>query len=86
MLKRNHRTMGHVVGSFTPEGSSELTVLQVSPREKTVCESFKLMDVTLADVTLQVRFELAELLERARFLGLDNETLQQVFNEELQKE
>ena len=82
-LVKSHRAIGREVGRTATH-----VVIETGPQPGCLIAqpAHMTQPATLADAAMQIQFDLADLLERARFLGLDNETLQQLFDAEIHQE
>ena len=81
MIYRNHHTFGHLIAKTdSPEG--EIAILQTSPTKIEAAPAHLLLPVSDAEIAFEARMALAAAIERARFLGIDPETLRQLFEEE----
>jgi hypothetical protein len=80
-LIKAHRATGIEVGR-----TDEYVLVQTAPGPGTV-QALRIVatqPATLDDVRLQITFELFDLIEKARFLGLDAETIQSLVTKELE--
>jgi len=82
-LVKSHRAIGREVGRTETH-----IIIETAPQPGNLVAQpvHMTQPATLRDAELQIRFDLADLLERARFLGLDGETLQRLFDEEIHHE
>lgn len=81
MLKfyRSDRTIGREVARVrTPDGT-ELVVLQTAQHKQEVAPVQVLRPVSEPQVHYEVTRQLAEVIDHARFLGVDQETLHALF-------
>lgn len=81
-LYRSHRTFGHLVARVPGPNNEELVILQTSPNKMEASPAHMLLPVSDAEIAFEARMALAAAIERVRFLGIDPETLRQLFNEE----
>ena len=77
-LKRNHRTLGRVI-SETPDG---FTILQTGDHQFIAVKSGELLPVTDNDAEFDLRMQLAAIVERARFLGVPMERVEELLRSE----
>lgn len=84
-LYRNHRTFGHLVARTKGPDDQELVILQTSPNKMEASPAHLLLPVSDAEVAFEARMALAAAIERVRFLGIDSETLRQLFDEEARR-
>ena len=85
-LYKSHRTFGYEAARTTADDGKQLVVLQTAPHKYEVSPAQMLMPVTEQEAAFDIRIALAAVVERARFLGIDAETLTNLLNEELHKE
>jgi hypothetical protein len=85
-LYKSHRTMGYEVARTTTEDGQQLVVLQTAPHKQEVSPAHMLQPVSETEIAFDIRTGLAALVERARFLGIDAETLTTLLQEELNYE
>jgi hypothetical protein len=85
-LWKSHRTFGYEVGRVQVEDGTELVVLQTAPHKQEVSPVHMLMPVSEKDVSFEAMTRLIEAIEKARFLGLDNDGLRSAFEAALQAE
>lgn len=78
-LWKSHRIFGYEVARATAEDGTELVVLQTAPHKQDVSPAHMLLPVSENEVTFEARVRLIEAIEKARFLGLDNDALRTVF-------
>ena len=82
-LVRSHRTMGFEIARTPGPDGRDLAILQTSPTAQTVAPAHLLMPVSPDEAVFEARMALAAAIERARFLGVDAETLRTLLDEEL---
>lgn len=85
-LWKSHRVFGYEVARTTTEDGMELVVLQTAPHKQEVSPAHMLMPVSDKELTFEAMVRLTEAIERARFLGLDNDALRTTFESALQSE
>lgn len=85
MMYRNHRTFGHLVARVPGPNNEELVILQTSPNKMEASPAHLLLPVSDAEIAFEARMALAAAIERVKFLGLDSETLRQLFDEEARR-
>ncbi len=85
-LYKSHRTMGYEVARTRADDGAELVILQTAPHKQEVSPAHMLTPASPQEAAFDIRIGLAQIIERARFLGLDAETLGALLNEELMKE
>jgi hypothetical protein len=83
-LWKNHRTFGYEIARATADDGTELVVLQTAPHKQDVAPAHLLLSVTDADRLFEARVQLIAAIEKARFLGLDMETIRAAFDEAMQ--
>jgi hypothetical protein len=83
---KSHRTMGYETARTTDNEGTELVVLQVTPTRREVSPAHMLRVPSPEEVVFDVRVKLAEVIEQARFWGVESEVLEALFSEELLKE
>lgn len=81
-LYRSHRTFGHLVARTKGPDDQELVILQTSPNKMEASPAHMLLPVSDAELLFEARMALASAIERVKFLGIDSETLRQLFDEE----
>ena len=84
-LVQSHRSLGYEIERITRDGR-ELVVLHIeaSPRPVyDVTQAIKVQLTPTLDAELAVAAELAILIDRAQFLGLDVEALRRLLDKEL---
>lgn len=85
-LWKSHRVFGYEVARAKAEDGQELVVLQTAPHKQEVSPAHMLMPVDEKEVAFEAMVRLIEAIERARFLGLDNDALRTAFESALQTE
>ena len=84
-MYRSHRTFGHLIARVPGPAGEELVILQTSPTKMEATPAHLLLPVSEAEIAFEARMALAAAIERARFLGVDAETLRQLFDEEARR-
>lgn len=79
-LKRNHREVGKVVSE-----QDGYTVLETAPHAFTAARTGELLPATAKDVAFDIRMMLNAAVERARFLGVPDDALRGLLDEELRE-
>jgi hypothetical protein len=81
-LIKSHRAVGKLVAD-----AGEYLIVETSPNPGSLLALRKVMTQpgTEKDVLMQLRFELAEMIEKARFLGLDMTAIQSLIADELSR-
>jgi hypothetical protein len=83
-LVRSHRVFGYVTArAQTAEG--EVVILQTAPHKQEVSPAHMVLPVSADEAVFEARMALAAAIERARFLGVDEETLRGLFTDEVQR-
>jgi hypothetical protein len=85
-LYRSHRLTGYEVARTHTDAGEELVILQTAPHKQEVSPAHMLQATSPQEVAFDIRVALAQIVERARFLGLDAETVSTLLAEELMKE
>ena len=85
-LWKSHRVFGYEVARATAEDGTELVVLQTAPHKQEVSPATMLMPVSEKEAAFEAMVRLCDAVEKARFLGLDNEALRIAFESALQTE
>jgi hypothetical protein len=80
-LKRNHRTLGIVKSE-----QNGYTILETAPHEFTAARTNELLPVTSKEITFEIRMALNAVIERARFLGMPDDALRGLLDDELHAE
>mgnify|MGYP001608779875 CR=1 FL=1 len=78
-LLQSHRVAGYVTAHATDIDGRELVILQTAPHKEEVVLAHMLRPKTPAEVQFDVGVELTSVVLQARFLGLDRDTLAQLF-------
>ena len=76
---RSHRALGREVARAIIANGSDLVILQTAPHRQEVAPAHMLMPVSDAELAFEVQVYLIEAIEKARFLGFDNDALQIAF-------
>ena len=79
-LQKSHRAFGYVVARTTDDTGTDLVILQTAPHERVVSPAHMLQDVSPDDLAFEVRFSLIAAIEKAKFLGLDNDAIRAAFD------
>lgn len=82
-LYKSHRTLGYAVGRAHLADGQEVVILQTAPHKQDVSPAHLLLPVSPDEAVFEARMALAAAIERARFLGIDMETLRSLFDEEM---
>lgn len=85
-LYRSHRTMGWLVHRFQGPDGRERVLLDTGTHKEDVSLAHLLLPVSEKEIAFEVQMRLAEAIEHARFLGLDNDALRIVFDRALETE
>jgi hypothetical protein len=85
-LYKSHRTMGYEVARTRTDDGAELVILETAPQKQEVSPAHMLRPVSPEEAAFEVRVALAQVVEQARFLGLDPEMVTALLTEELEKE
>lgn len=78
-LWKSHRVFGYEVARAAGPDGYELVILQTAPHKQEVAPAHMLMPVSEQEVAFEAQVRLIEAIERARFLGMDAETLRAAF-------
>jgi hypothetical protein len=78
--------MGYEVARTRTDDGAELVILETAPQRQEVSPAHMLRPVSPAEAAIEIRISLAQIVERARFLGVDPETLSTLLAEELAKD
>lgn len=78
-LYRNDRTIGREVARVRIPDGTELVVLQTALHKQEVAPLQVLRPVSDSQIRYEITRQLAEVIDHARFLGIDEETLQDLF-------
>jgi hypothetical protein len=84
-LYKSHRVFGYEVARAAGPDNTELVILQTAPHKQEVSPAHMLMPVSDREALFEAQVRLIEAIERARFLGVDAETLRAAFEEALEK-
>ena len=82
-LYRNDRAIGREVARVRIPNGTELVVLQTALCKQEVAPIEVLRPVSESQVRYEITRQLAELIDHARFLGIDEETFQGLFERAL---
>jgi hypothetical protein len=74
-LYKSHRTMGYKIARTRADDGKEFVILETAPHKQEVSPAHMLWPISSEEVAFEVRVSLAQIIERARFLGLDAEML-----------
>lgn len=85
-LLQSHRICGYETARTTDRDGRELVILQTAPHKEEVSLAHLVRPMTEAEVQFKVGVLLTEVIEQARFLGLDREQLAALFAAELERE
>lgn len=85
MMYRSHRTFGHLIARVPGPDNEELVILRTSPNKMEASPAHLLLPVSDAELVFEARMALAAAIERTRFLGINSETLRQLFDEEARR-
>lgn len=79
---RNHRTIGYKIGVVIIDGS-EYTLLQTETLDPIACLTIGLLPVDVKERLFDARLAIADAIERARFLGIEDAGIEELFKKEL---
>ena len=85
-LYKSHNITGYELARVTTDDGQQLVLLETAFREYAVSPSHVLRPVSTEEALFDLRTEFAALLQRARFLGIDAETLHTLLAEEMMYE
>ena len=85
-LYQSHRTIGYEIARTQTDDGKELVILQTALHKQEVAPAHMLRPLSPQEAALEIRVGLAQIIERARFLGIDAETMSALLTEELSKE
>ena len=85
-LYKSHRILGYEVARTHTDDGKELVILETAAHKQEVSPAHMLRPVSPEEAAFEVRVGLAQLIEQARFLGIDAETVSNLLAEELLKE
>jgi hypothetical protein len=85
-LYKSHSMTGYELARVTTDDGQQLVLLETAFREYAVSPSHVVRPVSTEEVLFDLRTEFAALLQQARFLGFDAETLHTLFAEEMMYE
>lgn len=83
---RSHRTFGFELARTTAPAGREYVILQTDTHKEEVCFAHMLLPVSQQEREFEVRMLLVDAVLRARFLGINAETVTRLLDEELKKE
>jgi hypothetical protein len=78
IIKRNHRVFGVVRSE-----QDAYTILETEPNQFAAARTDMLLPASSQDIAFEIRMELAAAIERARFLGVPDDALRGLLEEEL---
>lgn len=84
-LLQSHRTAGREIARTKDEAGREFVILQTAPHKEEAVLAHTLRPMTEADARFKIGVLLTEVIEQARFLGLDSEQLSALFAAELER-
>ncbi len=82
-LVRSHRIFGYESARARTAGGEEVIILQTAPHKLEAAPAHLVIPVSADEAVFEARMALAFAIERARFLGIDAETLRSLFDEEI---
>jgi hypothetical protein len=86
-LVRSHRTLGYELGRISDPANPgrELSTLRTgpNPQDMTVSPAHMLAPVQPQELAFDIRMQLHAVIERARFLGVPDDALRSLLDEEL---
>ncbi len=82
---RNHRTIGYKIGVTIIDGS-EYTLLQTESLDPIACLTIRLLPIDAKERLFDARLAIADAIERARFLGIEDAGIENLMKEELHRE
>jgi hypothetical protein len=85
-LLQSHRTAGYPIARTTDQDGREFVILQTAPHKEEVVLAHLLRPLPMGEVKFKIGVLLAEVIEQARFLGLDREQIAVLFQAELERE
>jgi hypothetical protein len=84
-LYRSHRDFGYLLATTEPqEDGRAFAILKTSDHTESATFVHMLLPVKDAEIEFEARMALLAAIERARFLGLDSETIQSLVTQELE--
>jgi hypothetical protein len=83
---RSHRTMGYEIARATTDDDRKLIIIQTDEHKQEAVGAYTVMPVSQKELEFDVRMLLIQAILRARFLGIDNETIERLMGEELARE
>jgi hypothetical protein len=85
-LWKSHRLIGYEVARVTTADNQDLVILQTEAHRQEVSLAHMLLPVTDKEIVFHTVTELIQVVERARFLGMDTDMLQKAFDAVLREE
>ena len=85
-LWKSHRLIGYEVGRVTTDDKQDLVILQTEAHRQEVSPAHMLLPVTDKELVFDTVTQLIQVVERARFLGMDTDMLQKAFDAVLREE
>jgi hypothetical protein len=85
-LYKSHRTIGYELARISTADGQQLVLLETAFRKYAVSPSHLLSPISAEAALFDLRTEFAALLQRARFLEIDAETLRTLLAEEMMYE
>jgi hypothetical protein len=85
-LLQSHRTAGREIARAKDADGREFVILQTAPHKEEAVLAHTLRPLTAADAQFKIGVLLTEVIEQARFLGIDREQLEALFAAELERE
>lgn len=82
-LYRSHRTFGYLLATAPIEDGREYAILKTDDHTEVATFAHMLLPVKPEEVQFEARMALMAAIERAKFLGLDAETIQSLVTQEL---
>ena len=85
-LLQSHRTAGYQIARTNDDAGREFVILQTAPHKEEAVLSRLLRPMTRDEVQFKIGVLLNEVIEQARFLGLDREQIAALFAAELERD
>jgi hypothetical protein len=85
-LLQSHRTAGYEIARTTDDTGREFIILQTAPHKEEAALAHTLRPMAPDEVKFKIGVLLTEVIEQARFLGLDREQIAALFQAELERE
>lgn len=85
-LLQSHRTAGYAIGRTTTEDGREFLILQTAPHKEEAVPAHMARPMSVGEVNFKIGVLLTEVIEQARFLGLDREAIAALFQAEIERE